>query len=377
MDGRCPITMSEEKKVYIILVNLNQWLDTIECMESLFKNKYSNYQIVVVDNNSSNNSIHHFQNWAEGKESAPYSTPQPLTHLTLPAEKKPIPYIVYEEEQALTGGDRRKESTLKNKNGAAIQHPLIFIQCRKNRGFAAGCNTGIKYTLEKGDMDYVWLLNNDTVTDENVLTALVSKMEQSEKQNQKLGLVGSKVLFYEKSGVLQAVGGMYNLKTTLFYHLGTGETDHGQFDREDAAIDYPMGCSMLCSKSFIEDVGLLEEKYFMYYEELDWSVRARKKGWNITYASQSRVFHKQGATTGEKMLVKHLPLPVACFQYRNMLIFYRKFYPLLLPVAYLRLVFKVIKNFFTGNRKESLLITGIILGKRNCGNHLKHNANIH
>lgn len=363
--------MAEEKKVYIVLVNLNQWQDTIECMESILKNTYPCYQIVVADNHSSNDSIHHFTAWSEGTEAVSYTTPHPLSSLTFPPAKKPLPYIVYREEEALQGGNSAKEAALENSTLHSVQYPLIFIQSEKNRGFAAGCNIGIRYALAKGDMKYVWLLNNDTVIDEQALTALVSKMEQSGNKNPKTGLVGSKVLFYEKPEVLQAVGGMYNLRTTLFYHLGTGETDHKQFDKADIAIDYPMGCSTLCSKSFIADVGLLEEKYFMYYEELDWAVRARKKGWNITYAYQSRIYHKQGATTGEKMLTKHLPLPVACFQYRNMLIFYRKFYPLLLPVAYLRLMFKVVKNFFTGNRKESLLIAGIILGKRNCGDKLK------
>ncbi len=350
-------------------------MDTIECMESILKNKYPCYQIVVVDNNSTNHSIHHFTTWAEGAETISYSTPQPLSHLTLPPGKKPIPYIVYSEEEALHGGNKKKEESLENKTNDSGKYPLIFIQGKKNMGFAAGCNTGIRYALAKGDMEYVWLLNNDTVTDEHALTALVNKMELPDNKNQKNGLVGSKVLFYESPEVLQAVGGMYNLRTTLFYHLGTGETDHGQFDKGNIAIDYPMGCSMICSKSFIKDVGLLEEKYFMYYEELDWAVRARKKGWAISYACQSKIYHKQGATTGEKMLAKQLPLPVACFQYRNMLIFYRKFYPFLLPVAYLRLMFKVIKNFITGNRKESLLIAGIILGKRNCGDKLKHNNN--
>jgi len=365
--------MVTEKKVYIVLVNFNQWSDTIECIESVLKSNYPNYQIVVVDNHSSNDSIQHLADWAAGKETVTFSTPPELSHLTQPQSVKPIRYLIYTEEEALKGGNPQAESAAENQS-SPTRYPLIFIQSNSNKGFAAGCNIGMKYALNKKDMDYVWLLNNDTVTDEHALTALTNRFEETQNRNQKTGLVGSKILFYDKPKVLQAVGGMYNLNTTLFYHLGTGEPDNGQFDRNDISIDYPMGCSTLCSRFFLEEAGLLEEKYFMYYEELDWAVRARKKNLKITYAYRSKVYHKQGATTGEKMLMKHLPPMVACYQYRNMLLFYKKFYPVLLPVAYLRLAFKVIKNFFNGNQNESFLIARIILGKRNCKTERKNNG---
>ena len=153
------------KKVYIILLNYNGWKDTIECLESILKNNYDNYQIIVVDNDSPNKSMGYIINWAEGKQEVVYDENSQLKHLSQPHEQKPLNYVFYTKEEALKGGVRDKELKLNN--------PIIFIQSDENGGFAAGNNVGIKYALAKDDFEYIWLLNNDTVIENNTLSKFV------------------------------------------------------------------------------------------------------------------------------------------------------------------------------------------------------------
>jgi len=158
-------------KVYIIILNYNGWKDTIECLESVLKNDYKNYQIIVVDNNSPNNSMDYIINWADGKQEVVYDENSQLKYLSQPFEPKPLDYVFYTKEEALSGGDREKEVKLNN--------PIIFIQAGENGGFAAGNNIGIKYALAKDDFEYVWLLNNDTVIKTNSLSNMVSRFHDS------------------------------------------------------------------------------------------------------------------------------------------------------------------------------------------------------
>jgi len=144
------------KKVYVILLNYNGWKDTIECLESVLKNDYNNYQIIVVDNDSPNNSMEYIVNWAEGKQEVLYDENAPLKYLSQPFEDKPLAYVYYTKEQALRGGDKEQEKKYK-------KTPMIFIQAGENGEFAAGKNIGMKYALAKDDFAYIWLLNNDTI----------------------------------------------------------------------------------------------------------------------------------------------------------------------------------------------------------------------
>jgi len=87
-------------KVYIILLNYNGWVDKIECLESVLRNDYPNYQVIVVDNNSPNNSMEYLKAWAEGKLNVLVIPDNPLRNLSFPPVPKPIPYVNYTREEA-------------------------------------------------------------------------------------------------------------------------------------------------------------------------------------------------------------------------------------------------------------------------------------
>ena len=209
-------------KVYIIILNYNGWADTIECLESVLRNDYPNYQVIVIDNNSPNNSMEYIKAWAEGKLDVWVKPEHPLRHLSFPPVKKPIPYVYYTREGAEKGGDPDLEKRMEQNNpeGITTKYPLIFIQTGENLGFAGGNNVGIRYSLAEGDFEYIWLLNNDTVIEQNSLSKLVEKAEKYKKEERKVGIIGSKLLYYDNPKIIQGIGGMYNKWFAVGKHLG-------------------------------------------------------------------------------------------------------------------------------------------------------------
>jgi len=298
-----------DPKVYIIIVNYNGWKDTIECLESVFRNNYLNFQVIAIDNGSSNHSIEKIKEWAEGKQEVlPHEPSHSLYYLSHPPVLKPIPYIEYTRQEAEVGGNtvqgkktkeqwrKGERQTLKENNCPSLNYPLIIIQTEKNLGFAGGNNIGIKYALVKDDFEYIWLLNNDTVIDMGALAYLVEEAESYKKFSKKVGMIGSKLLYFDNPSIIQGVGGKYNKWFAKSKHIGAYEKDRGQWDKQYINFDYVIGASMLISKDFIRDIGLMCEDYFLYFEDVDLAIRGRQKGWILGYCCKSKVYHKEGTS---------------------------------------------------------------------------------
>ena len=265
------------KKVHIIILNYNGWQDTIECLESVLKSDYKNYQIIVVDNQSPNNSMDYLIKWAKGELCLWLPDTNPLKHLSFPLKKKPLDYILYSKEEAIQGGDKGKESQLKN--------PIVFIQAGENRGFAAGNNIGIKYALAKSDFEYIWLLNNDTVIEKDTLKNLVEYVNDIE-----IGICGSVLKYYDNPNIVQAYGGTINKFLGTSRHI----LDKSKIEKK---LDYIVGASFLIQKNVIDELGLLPEEYFLYYEETDYCFNAKEHGFILGVALNSIVYHKEGSST--------------------------------------------------------------------------------
>jgi len=263
------------KKVYIILLNYNGWKDTIECLESILKNNYDNYQIIVVDNDSPNKSMGYIINWAEGKQEVVYDENSQLKHLSQPHEQKPLNYVFYTKEEALNGGDKEKDSKLNN--------PIVFIQSGENGGFAAGNNIGIKYALAKDDFEYVWLLNNDTVIEKDSLTTLLLNTNQTT-------VFGSLIKYYDTFEV-NSFGVFYK---NYRFKNNIKIPKNSSCELDVWAIH---GASMLISKKTFKDIGLIHEKYFLYLEETDYCRKAASKGFKLKVNSSSVIYHKEGKST--------------------------------------------------------------------------------
>ena len=217
-------------KVSVITVNWNNFNDSAECLESLRKTTYPNFEVMVVDNGSVGDDV----------------------------------------------------SLLKQKFGDSIR----LIVNDKNSGFAGGCNIGIKDALARG-ADYVVLLNNDTVVAPDFLEGLV-RVAQSDKR---VGIAGGKVFCYELPELIWFAGGIINYRTGRTPIRGSGEADKGQFD-EIVRVDWISGCFMFISRDVLQAVGMLDERFFFGWEDVDICVRAARKGFKVLFVPESRIWHK-------------------------------------------------------------------------------------
>lgn len=258
---------STKAKVIIILVNYNGHRDTIECLESVLKTRGIDFQILVVDNSETDESLAQLTLWAEGH------TPQILTahaNFVLPLVTKPIQWKRINEDLFLN--QKHNEQ-------------LIFIKAQKNKGFSAANNIGLKYASIYDDFDFCWLLNNDTVVAPDALYCLISAARINN-----WGIAGSVLYDYGTDKRIQAMGGRINK------FLGTTPVIKDKHDLDK--IDLVVGASFIISKECLKQVGLLSEEYFLYYEETDYCYTATKLGYLIGTAVDSLVYHKGGASTG-------------------------------------------------------------------------------
>ena len=336
---------SPQAKVYIVIPNYQGWQDTLECLESIFRCRYSRYQVVVTDDHSSNGSLTHIQQWATGDSHLRPVVDQPIT--------KPVPFVLYGNQEAACGGNPEMEKTRvagnnrqceplpgPSKTAPRIHYPLILIQNETNRGYAGNNNAALRYVLAKGDSDYIWLLNNDTVIDVDSITNLVEKAASYQRRGSKVGIIGPKIFHYHRPDLLQGVGGVHKKWLGISNHLGEFEEDRGQYDHERVVddIDYIMGAAMFVNSNFVKDVGLLSEDYFLYFEEYDWISRGKERGWTIGYCWDSKVYHKEGGIIGSSTKGKDRSAMSDYYSIRSRILFTRKHFPLSLLTVYLSMV---------------------------------------
>ena len=271
--------------VYIVILNWNGWRDTLECLTSLEALTYDHYEIVVVDN-------------------------------------------------ASTDGSRERIRT--------VYPNLTLIQSGANLGFAGGNNVGVKHALLH-DADFVWLLNNDTVVEKGALSQLVARAQSDPD----IGMCGSTLIYYHNRDVVQAYGGgTYNKWLGLTKRLGHGSSRAEPVNAAEVErkLDYIEASSLLVSRVFLDRVGLMEETYFLYYEEIDWVTRARGQ-FKLGYAKDSVVYHKEGSSTGASDYATSPKSWTAdYYSVRNRLLITRRFFPLALPTLYLSLTGVVVNR---------------------------------
>jgi len=290
-------------KVAIIILNYNGWQDTIECLESVLRNDYPNYQVIVVDNGSPNNSMEYIKAWAEGRQEVLTPKPgHPLYHLSHPPVKKPIPYIYYTREEAERGGDFELEEKLTKEwqkqrkffnNKELIPtspYPLIFIQTGENLGFAAGNNIGVRYVLKNNKYDYFLLLNNDTVVEPAFLKELI----KTAKINMNIGIVGGKILYYNVPNKIWYAGGKLDLIRGSGYHKNYNRIDNGLNGK--IKTSFVTGCLMLINKELLNANELLFEEYFLYVEDVDFCYSLFEKGIESFVNLDSVIYHKISST---------------------------------------------------------------------------------
>ena len=237
-----------KQKVAFVIVNWNHKDDTVRCLETLKEVKQKNFEIIVyvIDNGSTNDSA--------------------------AVIKKNHPWV-------------------------------ILIETENNLGFTGGNNIGIRSALDV-NADFIWILNNDTLVDKNIL----STIEVFKDPN--VGIVGSKIYFapgseYHKiryieknrGRVLWYAGGIIDWDNMYASHRGVDEVDTGQYDNVEET-PFVTGCSMIVKKEVFEKIGLFDDKFFAYLEDLDFCLRAKQAGFALLYNPQSILWHKNSGSSG-------------------------------------------------------------------------------
>jgi GT2 family glycosyltransferase len=221
--------------VYVLVLNWNAPLYTLKCVRSLRMLEYANYQIVLIDNGSTDDSVQ-------------------VLHRELP--------------------------------------DLLLLQTSANLGYAGGNNCGVRYALECG-AEYIWILNNDTQVDPNALTALVDALESDPGA----ALAGSKIYYMDRSERLAYAGADIDYLRGKLCHRGVNELDNGQYDMLEP-VAFVTGCSLLVRASLIQKVGLMSEDFFLYCEDVEWNLRFQKAGFTCLYVPHSRIWHKESGSAG-------------------------------------------------------------------------------
>lgn len=278
-----------EPKVYIIILNWNGLSDTVECLESLKKITYKNYKVIVVDNASKNDEI----------------------------------------------------NVLKK----LFANNVHYIQNNCNNGFSAGNNLGIKFALLH-DADYILLLNNDTTVESNFLTELVKTAENNESN----GIVTPKIVTYNDHKKIWFAGGKIYWLTGDAGHVGYNEIDNEKHN-VITNTDFASGCCLLISKKVFDKIGFFDEKYFLYYEDTDFSFRSKNSGFKIIYNPKAVIYHKEISATDSFSKTKSYYLT------RNKLYFIQKNFPFYVK-SYLGITLPIywIKTFVNNflNKKNNL-----------------------
>lgn len=248
--------------VYTVILNWNGLADTVECIRSCQQLAYRHNTLLIVDNGSRDGSA-----------------------------------------------GRLRE----------LFPDLQIIETGANLGYAGGNNVGIAWALAHG-AEFIWLLNNDTTVDPAALGELVGVLQT----RLQAGIAGSKILYSSQPDVLWFAGGEVSACWGYAKHRGLGKPDLGQHDIIERC-QFVTGCSLLIRSNVVEQIGLMPEQYFLYWEDVDWSTRVATAGWELLYVPTSRVWHK--VSSSSKDAGGRINMKPCRYEMRNRIVFHRRHRP--------------------------------------------------
>ena len=223
-----------EFKIAVVILNWNGKKDTLECLSSLAQVKYFNYETIVVDNGSTDDSVSAIQ--------------EQFPNVTL-------------------------------------------LLSKENLGFAGGNNIGIRHALQQG-AEGILLLNNDTIVDPSLLTAFAT----AAKKEPSVGILGAKLYSYADKGRFDHFGGMWNAARANFDLVGKDLLEKDSSFEKATPIDYVCGAALFAKREVFNAIGMLEPRFFLLWEESDFCFRARKAGFSTQLCPAAKVWHKGSAS---------------------------------------------------------------------------------
>jgi GT2 family glycosyltransferase len=338
-----------DNKTYVVVLNWRGWRDTLTCLHSVFQSSGCGFRVIVCDNDSGDGSAEHIVAWSRGELDAGLPSHPRLAGLAGADVPRPA-------------CDRIDRATAES-GSYRCTTPLVLIDNGANLGFAAGNNVGLRLALSQPDMGSVWLLNNDTVVEPQCLARMRAALRDADDR----AVVGSVIHFFDNPEIIQAVGGnRFNHYTGIAARSEGRYLEEGQLHCTGQAarrIDYVSGCSMLLPRSFLEEVGLMSEDYFLYYEEIDWFMRAGRR-YPIRIPPAARLYHREGSAIGSRSWRRGSSTLSEYHMLRSRLIFMRKFYRRWLPLCYLAGLLDAAKHAARGQFANAATVLKVLAGGR-------------
>jgi GT2 family glycosyltransferase len=328
--------------VYAVILNYNGWKDTVTCLESVFNSRNADCRVIVCDNHSTDDSFGHLRSYLNSR----------FRHAVWVSR---LPWPDYRTARRVERAQRCRPLSSPGDAGGGLQE-VVLVRTILNFGYAGGNNIGIAFALSCEDADYVWILNNDTIVEPHALAAMIVRL----KAIPAAGICGSTLLYHADPRRIQSLGGARYLKWAgVGVQLGSNESWPTDILAESVenAMSYVSGASMLVSRKFLEEVGLMAEDYFLYFEEIDWAERAAGR-FKLVYAPDSIVYHKEGGAIGSSRSGRHRSPESFFWLTRSRLLFTAKYHPEALPSVMFYSLMNSMQWAFL-NRNPRILLAGI------------------
>jgi GT2 family glycosyltransferase len=218
----------ELPKVTVVILNTNRREDTLQCLESLSVSTYPNLSIMVLDNASTDGSVESIE-------------------------------VLYPETQV--------------------------VALTENKGYAGNNNVGVELAIQHG-ADWIYVLNEDTLQAPDCIGRLV----EAGQSDSRVGIVGPMVYHHDEPDVIQSAGGIMD-GLWRSWHAGQNQKDQGQFP-EVRPVQWVSGCALMIRRETVQQVGVIDERFFYYQEEIEWCLRSRQAGWKILHVPKAKLWHK-------------------------------------------------------------------------------------
>lgn len=329
-------------KVSIIILNWNGWKDTINCLESLYQIDYPNYNIILLDNNSKDDSIQRIMEYSKGKikPKTPFYEYNP--------KNKPLTIFEYTNEET---EPISQLNNLESYGNLSSDKKIILIKNNRNYGFAEGNNIGIRYCLKTLNPQYILLLNNDTVVKKNFLTEMIKTGENDDK----IAVIGSKTYYYNFNGrddVLWSVGGIVDLSKYPGYHDIDINNKKIQ-TKSSMEVDWISGAVLLIKTKMLP-YTLLNSEFFFGCEDVDLCIEMKNKGYKMVTNLEAVVWHKTGVSRNKikfRGILKEIRTNLKFMK------IHKKNYKLHLPLYIIQIIYRYSSMFIKKilrNTKNSL-----------------------
>lgn len=297
-------------RVCVVVVAFNAEAFILDCILSVLSSEAADVRLVVVDNASTDGTRAVIHEWSRG--SKPHRLP----------EDAPIavaPLAAPSDLEVLSPGQVPGAGGLKR---------LTLVESVENGGFAAGVNLGLRVGLSDPDVRHFWVLNPDSVATTGAAAAFLDVAEGTPGY----GLITGRACYYHDPETVQIDGGLINRWTGVTSNANVGRPACDAPMPAGSELDFAFGGNMMASRAFVETCGEIPEDYFLYYEEVDWSLMRRS--FPMLTSKEALIYHRAGASIGSPIFGGRGASPFSLyFKHRARMMFVRRHLPMSWPVA--------------------------------------------